>query len=392
MTMSRKVIIGLLSLTVAAVVALFAIAERVEVPHERGFVGAARSNPLLALERTIAALGGNVRAWPSEGEGSVELAVPGDSDVVLILGSGSELGAKRVDRLLSWVAAGNRAVVLLPSDGPYRRLLEAEAEEEEMRDPLLTALGLELQEWRQPELDERPFTFTLPRGTSFELAMRHELHLYSEDGGEEVQAYAPEAEDENTLVMQVEHGRGRVTVFAESDWLENEHIGDHDHAALAWAILKPRSPIATLWILRNSPASGLMAWFTGRGWPVTVAALVLLVVALWRVTRRFGPLLPELPRDRRDFGEHLDAVGRLHWRLGATEELLAPLRAELRRQAVHMRREWGALDDTRLAEALADVSGRPTSEVRAALTARVITTPQDFTRTVQCLRALQEAL
>jgi len=382
--MARKVIIGILLLAAAASAALFAFAERVEVPYERGFVGVARQNPLLALERTSAALGANVRVWPAE------LEAPGPFDVVLILGTGSELGAQRVDQLLEWVAAGNRAVVLLPSDGPYRRMLEAEAELDETRDPLLSALGLGLKEWHLPEFTDRPFTFTLPRGTSFGLAMRHELHLYSE--GEDVQAYAPEDSDESTLVMQVGHGRGRVTVFAESDWLDNEHIGDHDHAALAWAILQPRSPIATLWVVRNSPVPGLLAWFTGRGWPVAAAGLVLLVLALWRVTRRFGPLLPELPRDRRDFGEHLDAVGRLYWRLGATDELLAPMRAELRQQVSLQRREWSALDDAHLADALAEASGRPAPEVRAALTARVITTPQEFTRTVQCLRALQEAL
>jgi hypothetical protein len=382
--MARKVVIALLLLAAAAVAALFAFAERVEVPYERGFVGDARSNPLLALERTCAALGANVRAWPDE------LEEPDSFDVVLLMGSGSELGATRVERLLKWVAAGNRAVVLLPSDGPYRRMLEAEADANEPRDTLLSTLGIRLQEWHLPELDDRPFTFTLPRGTSFELAMRHELHLYGDD--EQVEAYAPEDEDENTLVIQVEHGRGRVTVFAESDWLGNAHIGDHDHAALAWAILKPKSPHATLWVVRNSPVPGLLAWLTGRGWPITAAGLALLVLALWRVTRRFGPLLPELPRDRRDFGEHLDAVGRLHWRLGATDELLAPLRAELRKQAAHMRAEWSALDDAQLADALAGASGRPAPEVRAALTARVITTPQEFTRTVQCLRALQEAL
>jgi hypothetical protein len=382
--MARKVVIGFLLLAAAAVVALFAFAERVEVPYERGFVGAARNNPLLALERTCAALGANVREWPDE------LEEPAPFDVVLILGSGSELGATRVERLLKWVAEGNRAVVLLPSDGPYRRMLEAEAEAGETRDPLLAALGVELQLWHSPELDEQPFTFTLPRGGSFELAMRAELNLYSD--GEQVQAYAPEDEDQSTLAMQVEHGRGRVVLFAESDWLGNEHIGDHDHAALAWAILKPKSPNATLWVVRNSPVPGLLAWLTGRGWPTTAAGLALLVLVLWRVTRRFGPLLPELPRDRRDFGEHLDAVGRLHWRLGATDDLLAPLRAELRKQAARTRAEWSALDDAQLADALAGASGRPAPEVRAALTARVITTPQEFTRTVQCLRALQEAL
>lgn len=381
--MGHKVSIGLAVLIAAAFVALFAFAERVETPHERGFVGAARQNPLLAFERTCTTLGANVRAWPAE------LDVPGPFDVVLILGSGSALGAERVDRLLEWVAAGNRAVVLLPSDGPYRRMLEADARAGETRDPLLSALGFELLPWHSPELDTRPFTFTLPRGTSFQLAMRRALHLYC-DG--DVQAHAPEDEDESTLVIQVGHGRGRVTVFAESDWLANGSIGDHDHAALAWAILQPKSPLATLWVVREASVPGLFAWLTGRGWPVSVAGLVLLLLSLWRVTRRFGPLLPELSRDRRDFGEHLDAVGRLHWRLGATDELLAPMRVELRQQALRLRREWSALDDTGFADALAEASGRPAPEVRAALSARVITTPQEFTRTVQCLRALQEAL
>lgn len=386
--MDRRFLIVLGVLVLGAGVLLFTQLQRREVVVERGLVGEARRNPLLALERTLSGLGLSATSRR-------ELRpLPPEDHVLVVLGTGEALGEEGVGELLGWVGSGGHAVVLLPSEGTYHRILRDETTRSEIRDPLLRALGLSVVaagegEDAAAETTARPLVE--PRDEDRELRLGPDGHrLVAEDASPALRV--PGDPGRPALMVHLESGEGALTIVGESAWATNASIGDADHAAFAWDLVRLAGNRAGARVLYGLEVPGAWSWLVGSGAPVLASALALLVLWAWYAASRFGPPLGELARDRRDFAEHLDASGEFLWRHGRSGDLLEAPRRAVERRLQTLRPSWGRGTEEERLRAASEASGLSPDEVAEALRSGPVDKQQQMTRVVRNLRILEDSL
>src|SRR5690606_32220081 len=160
-------------------------------------------------------------------------------------------------------------------------------------------------------------------------------------------------------------------VLALSDlgpW-HNTQLHYLDHAWLLDYFAREHSAV---WFVRGIDADRLPAWLWRHAAPLLIALLVLVTLLVWRQLPRRGALLDDDSAASGDFLDHLLASGRLMWRHGEQDALLAGLREQVRARLARHPEARGA-DPARQIALAARLSGLPAGAVRSALD----TTPHD---------------
>ena len=297
--------------------------EQVDVEVEANIAEAVKTNPLIAAERFLLANGHPARSV--SGRGLIE-QLPPPSDTLIINNLFSSLSAEREQALLDWVEGGGHLFItpkkswsknensgygLLDRFGIHRhgsdfaffgRSLDALADDESIRfrfpgmDAPLEAFFRD-STWLHS--DNRPPDFSIPRG------------------GLARQGDAPEAPAEYHLV-QLEQGKGRVTVTSDNLFLTNDLIGKYDHA---WLLYHLNTNPGEIWLLYDKAMPSLWKLLVEQASPLLAAAALLLSLLLWYAMRRSGPLLEPVDNRRRDLIEHLEATNRFYRRNGETPSI-----------------------------------------------------------------------
>ena len=222
----------------------------------------------------------------------------------------------RVEALLAWVSAGGHLIV---ASEPVSR-----------PDPLLTRLGIGREPMRGPANKglkpgpvSRRMLLPLPGAARpLEIEMRAPVILKDPRGMAEWHA----DDAFGTRLLSMKHQAGRVTVAADLGWiayrggakpaLQPPHIGklDHAEAIVALARLDGRAPGAAVRMLGGGTALSLRTWLAENARAALAGLGVLLLLWLWRVVPRFGPLAPPEPAAELRLSSHLEASGRFYRR------------------------------------------------------------------------------
>jgi hypothetical protein len=284
-----------------------------------GLSGEARVNPYFAARLLLERLGMRVH---QQVEVSGTQALPPGATLVLAA-SRAELDPPTVDTLLDWVESGGHLVVGVETD------LE--------RDWLLNALEVSTA-WPEED-DEEESTggrracpapeeaaiddVALPDGRTLKAGVEGGPVLVDRGGGH---LWRHESRD-GTRILALAWGDGRVTLFSTLRLFNNHRLGEYDHAELLWGVLSD-SPSRDVFLVRYLDTMSLPKWLWERAPLALVAAGVFLLLWLWRVVPRFGPLVPGAGVDRRSLLEHIRAVGRFHADQRRQGRLLEALRAD----------------------------------------------------------------
>jgi hypothetical protein len=189
-----------------------------------------------------------------------------------------------------------------------------------------------------------------------------------------------------TQIMQSRLGAGLVTVMTSAELWRNDYIHCHDHAYL----LRQLSGGAVTWVDRVAMAS--LPQLLWQRFPVVLLALALvLLLFLWHLLVRPGPVLPTGQPARRALLDHVDGVARFFWQQRATAALLAPLQREVADGIARRARHSGS-DRERTLRDLAVECGLTPGEAAQAVASMHTPRPQEFTRTVEILKLLRDAL
>jgi hypothetical protein len=126
-------------------------------------------------------------------------------------------------------------------------------------------------------------------------------------------------------------GKGRVSAAAGFHFARNGLIGSNDNAEFLWQLVR-LAPAAELQVYLRPERLSLWGFLTQHAAPVLSAAAALLVLWLWRIAPRFGPVRPDAAPARRRLLDHLRASGRYYWARGLRGPLVIAARdAALRR-------------------------------------------------------------
>jgi hypothetical protein len=410
---SRQALLrGALVLVLLALCAagFFACFEKREIEIERGVSDEARRNPYLALGRLLERMGHTVVAETNP-ERLGEL--PDPPATLILPTSRASIGAERSQELLDWVSRGGHLAVVTYSFWPDA------AEEPARPDPILDRFGLRqvagllpVPEQAEDEEADEPQEPSEPTPSLGE--------LFADEADSDATESAWAAFDTGTLevgfspnfrwldpqavaawsvagfsgvhLIEVAHGRGRISAFTSEEPLLNRWIGERDNAefAVRW-LRRDANADGPIWILYEEDWPSLFALVRRHGMPALVAGAVLLFAWVWSAVFRFGPVLPEPSRARRSWLEHLDAAGRFHWRQDHGRALLAGMRDEVARRLRERHPAWRDLPERERAARVAERTGLSPAEVEHAL-AGAPGGPRAFAAKVGALERIRAAL
>ena len=403
--------------------------ERVTEPVYSGLKGAAREDPLLALRQLLkrskmrleepAVAAGPAAKFDNLPAGGTLLLT--DRRYIL-------MSAERVNTIVAWVEAGGHLIV--------------EAEFPGRPDPLLAAFGLGRKDLPRGKLapgparpapaegedddDEHDATnerskepapsskararggseiteVTLPDGKR---PLKVQFRPYQNLDTRKATGFQVTSDPTGQRLATGAYGAGRVTAISNFDFLtyrgtygirkealQPSHLGKYDHAELVMRLvrLNPNHDKTALRLVRGDEDLSLWTWLVDHAASALASLTLLLMVWLWRVVPRFGPLISEPPPADQKLSSHLVAVGRFYWKHMQPAEIYAKLRAAFLQRLTDRRPGIARTHSAERNAQLAQLAG-----VRAEAVARALDHPAnsvgELIRTAVLLQRLSQKL
>ncbi len=184
-------------------------------------------------------------------------------------------------------------------------------------------------------------------------------------------------------------GKGQVVTLAEN-YFDNRDLPRLDHAQLLLYLTQLGiEDKRTMFVHYLDFLPWYEALWENAKYALLSLALALLLL-LWMVVRRFGPLLPEAILERRSMIEHIDASGRWLWHLpGGPEVLLSAARKNTQQVLRRRIAEWGRLSPQEQVERLQQDGQFTAQKLWQALHEKPSANPLQFTTQVQTLQTLR---
>ncbi|NNA88573.1 DUF4350 domain-containing protein [Pseudomonas gessardii] len=351
---------------------------------DRGPSPEAQANPYLAAEHFLRQQGLAV-----EHAHSLErlATLPANDNSLLLLSARSNMTPRQVDQLLEWTQAGGHLLLVAEaiwdeetqdsSDLLLNRLQLRQAFSDDFDQPPSARKG------KQPDLtrlyvdnETAPAFFSFD--TDFTLIDPRHLAQFSANSAK------------SSHLMQLNLGRGRVTVITDSELWKTPAIGLHDNAWLLWYLTQGSG----VTLLSNTDAENLLSLLL-RYFPQALLALAaLILLGLWRAGVRQGPIQAPSPKARRQLQEHLNASADFLLRRSGQNSLLQALQRDILRTARRRHPGFEQLDTAGQWQALERLTRQPASLISQALgplPAKRLSSA-DFSRQVACLQTLRNAL
>ena len=345
----------------------------------------ALANPYLAAEMFLRERGLKVEHANSL-EALADLPPKGHS--LLMLEERSNMSPQQADRVLDWARAGGHLVFV--AQALWDEDTEQSGELLLDRVQIHQMLSEDLEEPPEPEAGDAYPKLTkvhvdgeqAPAYVSFDTA----FHLDDPDSLAQSWASSGAA----THMIQLEYGKGSVTVLTDADIWKTPAIGRYDNAWLLWYLNVDTT--VTLLFNTDHPSLWQLLW---KNFPQALVALGLLIgLWLWQAAVRHGPLLEPPPKARRQLLEHLRASADFILRHGGQGPLLHALQVDIRRRARRRHPGFEQLQPEAQWEVLALLSQQPVSAIRQALQplAGQRLSSTDFSHQVAHLQTLRNAL
>ncbi|HEX2198594.1 MAG TPA: DUF4350 domain-containing protein [Burkholderiales bacterium] len=359
--------LGALAVVVFGAAWFFATFERVPGKQWVGPSAEARRDPFLAAVRLAERMG--VPAHPVRALPELD-KLPGDG--VLLLPAGRQaIDPRRLRRLVDWAAGGGHLIV--------------EAELPGVSDPLLEALGVQRRAGGR-NFKAPPVQTAQGRTLKVSLFGRTVLQL-----PEDAQVLFSAGSGRATVMASMEHGRGTVSVAGSFAFARNNLIGTDDNAVFFWYLLE-LAPAKALYVFLRQERLSLWSFLRQHAAPVLAAVAALLVLWLWRIGPRFGPVLPDAPPARRRLLDHLRASGRYYWARGLRARLVIAARDAALRHVAHAHPDFGEASPEERASRLASLISIPPDEARRFMSRAEAASGADFVHLMHTAQKIHSAL
>ncbi|OPA85576.1 hypothetical protein BFW86_22770 [Pseudomonas fluorescens] len=355
-----------------------------DVVVDRGPAPQALANPYLAAEHFLRQQGLAVEHANSLAHLDT-LASKGNS--LLLLGERSNLSPRQVGQLLDWAKSGGHLLVVAEAlwdeetgksgDLLLDRLNIHQALSDEPEEPV-PARKKNAPDLTKLYVDNETAPAYFSFDTDFNLIDPGHLAQFSANSAQ------------SSHLMQLEVGKGRVTVITDSDLWKTPDIGKHDNAWLLWYLNQGTA----VTLLFNSDVDDLLTLLV-RYFPQALVALIALIaLALWHAGMRQGPIQAPASRARRQLQEHLKASADFLLRRNGQGTLLHALQRDIQRAARRRHPGFEHLDNTEQWRVLEHLTHQPSHIISQALgpLPEKRLSSADFSRQVACLQTLRNAL
>jgi len=189
--------------------------------------------------------------------------------------------------------------------------------------------------------------------------------LISEEGPDRL-IQGPE---HSAFYIEIEKGKGKVTLLADARFMYSDQLGESDHALIFWNLMTQNisGDGRHLCVLRRDEVQNLAMWIWVNATYLVLAVMLGLLVWLWSVSGRCGPIKKEIGIERRRLMEHVEASASFFWDSKQCHVLLKSVRETLKRQMSAKRPQWNHIGENELYKKCAEISGLQPKEVKQAL-------------------------
>ncbi|MCW8891298.1 MAG: DUF4350 domain-containing protein [Sedimenticola sp.] len=322
----------------------------------------AKRNPLLAAELFLRRIG--LQSESVSGRDFL-LNPPEATGLLVVSRLGGSLPEERQEALLAWVRRGGHLVISPPSGW---------GDDDAQANSLLDYLGVEVF-WPDSEGQEgdssgaalgsadahAPILFQLP-GVAGEVAVAFtdQRVLFDSRGHAEWQVES----DEGAHLLQFDIGRGQITVLSDQAFFSNARIGEHDHALFLAQLAVSSSRV---WLLYSSEMPSLIQLLWRQASELVISLMGLLLLIVWFMTQRSGPVLVAESFGRRNLMEHLIAVGHYVWKVDQARETFTRSQAALEQRWLTRHPLLAGMKQEERCQWIADHAGLMPASVSQAL-------------------------
>lgn len=202
------------------------------------------------------------------------------------------------------------------------------------------------------------------------------------------------------LFASFTYGKGNIVVYnhkssvfsSELSWWNNENIFTNHHATYLFYLLNLSKPTHNLlWYESETYLSiWAMIWQYGRYVLWSVAALLMLWV--WRYSRRFGSLLIEDERQALSLDRHLNATGQFYYNNEGRNLLVVRCFEQLDADIAHHIPLASRLSKAELAEQVAKKTGVQSARILPILQRHYPQTDAEFTQLIYTINQIRKRL
>lgn len=293
--MKLGILLATVFLLIAALIGrwFFLNFEYVDYREAIGMSKEAKRNPYLASQRLMTQMGiptSELRTLAGIGK------LPPNG--VLVIGEERDvLTPQTREALLAWVQQGG---YLVTEDIGLDK-----------KDPLLDSLDVRREEVDEDERSERIWPLVEIRLPGATRALNVQMHEWQSIERKESLIYA-RSENANH-VLHFRWGRGHITILNSMWFMTNGGLGKHDHAEFLNGLLRLAPDRESIAFFNQPEDLSLWDWLLEHAWVVLATGGLALLLWLWQVGPRFGPIAEDPRRERRSLLEHLRACGRFEW-------------------------------------------------------------------------------
>lgn len=393
-SLSKKSIISkgrILSLLILLVIitALYGLYVKLEsklIEEDKGYQGEALTNNYLAAEYFLLKMGQQAEKIKLF---SANHQLPSTADVLLIPSVRLAFDRRRSNEILKWVKNGGHLIIT------------GQVENEsltEHHDYILSELGLFIDRKILDESIEKniyPVNIMSLDDGSF-LQVDFDDYLIISKTAEFNSEILWSAEDnDRTHGLQIKLGDGKLTLLSEMRMFKNEYIDGYDHAEFLFSLIQSQSININTSVFYYSvfeDSLSLLQWLWINAQLLLVSLLLLILIVLWFIIPRFGPLINVDKPIRRQFLNHLTAAGNYHWRMGNYNRLLADVRMKLSYDIKRKYPEWANLNKQDRIAHFSDISQLQSKQIEMALFNNDIQQVNDFVNIIKLLEVLRKKL
>lgn len=184
-------------------------------------------------------------------------------------------------------------------------------------------------------------------------------------------------------------GEGSVTITSDNTIWANQRIDCHDHAYGLWRLVNPDGRV---WFLINQDAPSLASILWRNASYGVIAGIIALVLWLWALSVRFGPVLVLEQSGRRSLAEHIYASAMLLWRKQQHPQLLNILRKEILERLDEQHPNLDQASGEQRLEFLHQLTGISQADIKQALFADGLHHPQEFAAAIAHLQTIRKQL
>jgi len=357
------------------------------VEKDQGYQGEAKTNPYLAAEFFLRRMGQKSEKIKLFTDKQKKL---NHDDTLLVPSVRLAFDSRRSTDMLEWVNHGGHLIITGQPD--------AESSTNQ-RDHILDSLGLYIERQSLGDdasvIEEEPVNIGIYDEDHFWQVDFDDYLIISKMAKFKSEIIWSIDDNERVHAIQLRFGLGRITLLSDIRIFRNEYIKSYDHAAFLLSLANDQLEISangTFYYSLFEDQISLYQWLWENAKPFMISFVVFIIIVLWMLIPRFGPLINVQRPIRRQFLDHLSASGNYHWRQGHYHKLLLEVRKQLSNKVKIKHPEWSALSKHDQILHFVELSNIEEAAIKNALFDNSIEQVNDFINKVKVLEKLRKSL